>query len=75
MKLSDLKPGDRLIADDGFGCIDEDDVLEVLEDHAGLYVICRGDCIEADLCHHYLDGQEDKDGNLVGFKPAPQVRV
>ena len=59
-KLSDVKPGTRLKADDGFDCITDGEVLTVAEDDGGLYVPCtRG--------HHYLDGRRNYNDELVGF--------
>jgi len=74
-KIDDIKRGDKLIADGGFTCIDEDEVLEVMEDEGGLYVFCRGeDGLHGPGNHHYLEGQvDDDDGACVGFKFAPKV--
>lgn len=73
-KLSEVKPGDILIADGGFTCIPEGARLTVREDSDGLYVPCAGD--DADSGHpiiggqHYLEGQADDGEHLVGFYKA-----
>ena len=76
MKLTDIKPGDRLVADGGFTCLDEGEICTVVAATAGdaaaqpnvifvgeLYVLCRSG-------RHYLDGQENEAGEIVGFVPA-----
>jgi hypothetical protein len=63
MKLTDLKPGDLIVADDGFTCLTEGEVCEVLfsNDANEAYVKCSDGT-------HYLDGQLDEDGEIiVGF--------
>lgn len=62
MKLSDLKAGDTIIADDGFTCMHAGP-KRVQSDDAGLYVKCREG-------RHYLDGQENEAGELVGLSCA-----
>ena len=66
MKLSDINPGDKLVADNGFSCCDGETIYEV---HTHLngepYIKCR-------LGYHYLSGQLDSDGNLIGFKKTQQ---
>lgn len=59
MKLNDLKAGDTIIADGGFTCMKAGEKI-VEADDAGLYVKCRSG-------HHYLDGQEAEDGELIGL--------
>jgi hypothetical protein len=50
-KLSELKPGDLLIAAQDLSCIDEGDILEVkLSKTNGLYVVCA--CGKHDLSDH-----------------------
>ena len=65
MKLIDLKPGDIVIADGGFTCVQEGEHTvhrnPRLPSTEGLYIHCTEG-------EHYLDGQEDTDGNLVGLK-------
>jgi len=58
-KLSEVKEGDILIADDGFDCLSE-----------GEYTVkngLRGLCIICDYGNHYLDGQSEN-GELIGLK-------
>ncbi len=60
MKLIDLAVGDRIRGFEGFGCIPDTATRRVARDEHGLFVkCCEG--------RHYLDGQEDEDGNLVGI--------
>ena len=60
--MSEIKPGDKLIADAGFTCLSEDEVVEVKADAKGeLYIPCEEG-------EHYLDGQATGDGICVGFK-------
>ena len=61
IRLSDLKPGDHIRGFEGFGCIPDKAVRTVQMNAAGLYVKCRNG-------NHYLDGQEDNDGILVGLE-------
>ena len=61
-KLDALKPGDRIEADDGFDCMDVGEVKVVMEDKDGLYIECTDEDGK-----HYLDGQDDGDGYLVGL--------
>lgn len=74
-KLDDLKPGDKLVADDAFTCLRTGEVVTVEEDATGLYVRC---CAHDNGEHgrpvndsrydrHYLDGQEGADGECVGL--------
>lgn len=64
-QFADIKVGDRLIADDGFDCIDEDEIVEVAADESGqLYVPCRD-------VKHYLDTQQGENGECVGLRRAP----
>jgi hypothetical protein len=64
MKLSDLKPGDTVIADAGFTCMAAGPKIVESDDGRGLYVRCRRG-------RHYLDGQETDDDELVGLsRPA-----
>lgn len=59
MKLEDLNEGDIITLDDGFTCNDADPA-EVKKDEYGLYIDC-------DEGKHYLDGQEDENGELIGI--------
>ena len=61
IKVSDVKPGVKLRAHDGFTCIKNEEILEVKEHDGELYVDCS-------YGKHFLEGQLDKDGKLyVGF--------
>jgi hypothetical protein len=55
-----VKAGDRLFTDGGFTCMPGGELKVVREDGDGLYVACRDG-------RHYLDGQLDEQGRLVGF--------
>lgn len=67
MKLADLKAGHCVFADTGFTCMAAG--LHIVEaDEHGLYVQCSEG-------HHYLDGQEDDDGELVGLSPGLDNRT
>ncbi|HEX3809578.1 MAG TPA: hypothetical protein VHW02_07725 [Rhizomicrobium sp.] len=69
-KFADVRPGDVLVADDGFTCIrdgarctihfDKQIAENSACDHAGFFV----DCADG---QHFLDGQEAEDGTLIGF--------
>jgi hypothetical protein len=66
IKLSEIKPGDRLISVSGErGCIDEGQTYTVAADASGnLFFQCRDG-------HHYLDGHLDAAGMINGFnRPA-----
>ncbi|HEV2674433.1 MAG TPA: hypothetical protein VGV37_07820 [Aliidongia sp.] len=68
MKLCDVKPGDKLVADHGFMCLRAGATVEVAADDKGtLYVPCKRG-------RHYLDGQLDGPAaNLMGLsRPAPR---
>lgn len=62
--IAEVKVGDKLVADGGFTCLKEGEVVEVKKDGLGLYVDCT-------YFHHYLDGQEghtpETEGCYVGF--------
>lgn len=62
-KLSELKPGDHVLADDGFTCGMNGKTLEVSQDDHGLYVPCNEG-------KHHLDGQADDGDHLVGLWPV-----
>lgn len=59
-KQSDLKAGDTVAIDGGFTCM-KAGTKTVMEAPDGLYVACKSG-------HHYLGGQEDHDGNLIGVE-------
>jgi hypothetical protein len=75
VKLEDLKPGDRIVADGGFTCIIPAQVCTVEQDEeARLFVPCFGPECDEPLratgkqeCRHYLDGQCDDDETCIGF--------
>ncbi len=83
-KLADLKPGDRLVADGGFTCLADGEVVTVEADAKGeLFVRCagpdEGDNADAAYgkpstpkrgCEHGLDGQENEAGEVVGLSRA-----
>lgn len=81
IKLSEIKNGDRLIADGGFTCLRESEVCDVYEDESGLYVCCagpyEGTSTENELPtsgrrhRHHLDGQCDDGETVIGFERAP----
>lgn len=59
-----VRAGDWLEADGDFTCLNSGDVVQVRESGAGdLFVPCREG-------RHFLDGQEDSEGNYVGLYPA-----
>jgi len=63
-KLSDVKAGDKLIADSGFTCIGANEIVTVQADDDGhLFVPC-------DHGRHHLDGQADDGETLVGLFKA-----
>jgi hypothetical protein len=62
MKLTDIRPGDVLIADAGFTCMRDQSEHEVFKDNGGhLYIRCSEGA-------HYLNGQLNDDGTLSGLK-------
>ena len=71
--VADVKAGTRLICDDGFTCLDDDEIVTVATDERGdLYVPCR--CgPNGETGAHYLDGQLVKSGtHYIGFRLALQ---
>lgn len=70
LKLSDIRPGTKLRADEAFTCLPHGHMCEVHEDEHGLYVHCCG----PEGAHtnyadkHFLDGQLNDDGEIVGFE-------
>lgn len=80
MQLSDLKDGMTVILDAGFTCADAGPTVVHLDttEHGGFYFACRGEYTEEDaktgrktagplIDRHYVDGQEDENGELVGI--------
>ena len=59
MKLSDLKPGDRLRCDGGFTCIPAGAVRVVRDDAGDLFIACRKGV-------HRLAGLIHEDDELIG---------
>ncbi len=59
MKLTDITPGQTVTLDAGFTCHKAGPV-GVKSDDLGLYFECTAG-------HHYLDGQEDEAGELIGI--------
>ena len=63
--LKTLKPGDRRFTDGGFPCMPDGELKVVRSDDNGqLYVACQHG-------KHYLDGQDDGDGKLIGLYHSP----
>lgn len=83
--MSDLNPGDKLVADECFTCLRDGETVTVEKDDKGaLFVRCagpdEGDNAAAESGspstdrrteQHGLDGQEDEEGEIVGFSRAP----
>lgn len=71
-----VKPGDFLVADGGFTCMSEGERKQVRADKKGhgferLFIVC--DWNEDGTRHrhrHYLAGQDEGDGGLIGLYPA-----
>lgn len=60
-KLSEIRVGDLLKVDDGFSCVPPNSLVTVYRCKRGLYF----ECTEG---RHYLDGQTNENGNLVGLE-------
>lgn len=60
MNINDVKVGDRLIADGGFTCLVEGEIVVVHEDEHGFFIPCSDG-------KHHLHGQQE-DGELVGLR-------
>lgn len=63
-RLSELRPGDVVMLDAGFPCRAAGPARVFLDPDIGLYVSCR-------TGRHFLDGQEDEAGRLVGVSHPP----
>lgn len=65
LKLRDIKPGDRLVADAGFSCLraGESYAVRSADNASGLFINC-------DHGRHYLDGQRNDAGEIVGLSRA-----
>lgn len=61
-KLSELKVGDVLVADDGFGCLKAGAKRDVRKqtETGELFIVCVDGC-------HILDGQADDGEHLIGL--------
>lgn len=64
MQLSDLSPGDIVMLDNGFPCRTAGPARVFYDPDGGFFVACQDG-------RHYLDGQEDEAGDLVGLAPPP----
>ncbi len=66
MKLHDLKPGDVVMPGNPFwGCLGHRTKRTIQVDDAGdMFIRCADG-------RHYLDGQTDPDGTLVGLDTVP----
>jgi hypothetical protein len=72
MQLSDIKAGDAIQLDAGFTCRAAGPVEVKAAADGKLYFDCAGPDADAGHGHkHFLDGQEDDSGELVGISPAP----
>lgn len=66
-KLSEIKEGDVLVVGHGFNCLEPATEHEVEMYAGGLFVACK-------YGKHFLEGQCDNNGNLVGFtKLQPEL--
>jgi hypothetical protein len=63
VKISDLKAGEAVRGFRDWGCVPSNATRTVRQDSGGLFVVCNQG-------KHYLDGQEDESGQLVGMKMA-----
>lgn len=74
IQLSEVKPGDKLVALHGFDCLEAGQVYEVFQ-HEGSSELC----VRCSMGAHHLKGQEDVHGDLVGFvryqEPVPQREI
>lgn len=67
VRLADVEAGQSLVADGGFTCLAPGEVVHVHRDANGaLFVSC-------DEGQHFLDGQEDESGRLVGLLPFTEL--
>jgi hypothetical protein len=62
MRLTDIEAGQTVLTDAGFTCMDQGEHV-VKADKQGFYLDCQDG-------KHYLDGQLDEQGHLVGISPA-----
>ena len=63
MRLTDLRPGMIIYADRGFTCVREGHKVVQQDREGSLYITCTSG-------RHYLDGQENAQGELVGIRMA-----
>lgn len=59
LKMSDLEDGEIVFLDDGFTCVRPGAVM-IHKDENGLHFWCQDG-------KHYLDGQKDDNGYLIGI--------
>lgn len=73
MRLQDVKEGDQVIADGGFTCLKDGAVLTVKTHPTIGAALGPGHqlYVECDAGGHFLDGQTDDDGEIIGFAKAP----
>lgn len=64
MKLTDLKPGDKIRPLSHWDCLSPRQVRVVRKNESGLFVRCA-------LGSHYLDGLEGDDGELENLERVP----
>ncbi len=60
VRLSSLRPGDRVQGFEDWGCVPDNATRTVCDDGAGPYVKCQKG-------EHYLDGQMNSRGFLIGM--------
>jgi len=68
MQLADIKEDTVLVVDGGFSCLTEGEFVVASRDDIGLYVPC-------DDGKHYLAGQTDHHGDLVGLRLTTALPV
>lgn len=60
LKFEDVKEGDTVIIDEGFNCMKAGKKRVYADEEEDLYIEC-------DYGNHYLVGQEDEKGFLIGI--------
>lgn len=63
MKLNEIEPGTVVTVDGGFTCMPTGQKTVEANEHGELYVPCADG-------KHYLSGQADASGDLIGIKLA-----
>ena len=61
LKMEDVHVGDTLVLDNGFTCHEPGPVVIMRDGEGALFFKCNNG-------HHYIDGQEDEFGTLIGMK-------